>query len=88
MEREYKGLADVALATRELDNYGEDNVQLNYDTVNDKVWIDPLDSLARSLSLIHILRQSKQDIILSTGILLIQIYLSLRKFLLRRKTFR
>ena len=48
MEREYKGLADVALATRELDNYGEENVQLNYDTVNDKVWIDPLDSLARS----------------------------------------
>lgn len=48
MERQYNGLADVALQTRELDNYGEDNVQLNYDIVNDKVWIDPLESLARS----------------------------------------
>ena len=53
MERNYEGLADVAIATRELDVYGEEHVQLNYDTVNDRVWLDRLDSPSRKSAIVY-----------------------------------
>ena len=47
MERIYEGLADAAIATRELDDYGEEHVLLNYNIIEDKVWLDRLDSPPR-----------------------------------------
>lgn len=50
MERKYNGIAEVALKTRELDVYGEENVQLNYDVVNDRVWVDAVAAPSISIS--------------------------------------
>lgn len=53
MERNYEGLADAAIATRELDVYGEEHVQLNYNIIEDKVWLDRLDSPSRKSAIIY-----------------------------------
>ena len=53
MERIYEGLADAAIATRELDVYGEEHVQLNYNIIEDKVWLDRLDSPSRKSAIIY-----------------------------------
>ena len=52
MERIYEGLADAAIATRELDVYGEEHVQLNYNIIEDKVWLDRLDSPSRKSEIV------------------------------------
>ena len=53
MERNYEGLADAAIATRELDVYGEEHVQLNYNIIEDKVWLDRMDSPSRKSAIIY-----------------------------------
>lgn len=53
MERIYEGLADAAIATRELDVYGEEHVQLNYNIIEDKVWLDHLDSPSRKSAIVY-----------------------------------
>lgn len=53
MERNYEGLADAAIATRELDVYGEEHVQLNYNIIEDKVWLDRLDSPSRKSAIVY-----------------------------------
>ena len=53
MERNYEGLADAAIATRELDVYDEEHVQLNYNIIEDKVWLDRLDSPSRKSAIVY-----------------------------------